>query len=167
MAEAASAIDAAPSGAAWPALDWAAPWWADWRDDGRAAESCVLRGAPVADALNDMRAAPVRFVPQGAPLPAGHYESGIRATGKVPTRDNLHDFFNGLVWHRYPLAKARLNRVQAEAIATDGIGGRRGPVRDAATVFDENGAVFTGPDVLWQALSARDWQALFVTHRAA
>ncbi len=167
MAEAASAQDAVLPGAAWPALDWAAPWWEDWRDAGRAAEARVLHGASVADALNDVRAAPVRFVPQGAPLAAGHYESGIRASGRVPTRDNLHDFFNGLVWHRYPQAKAQLNRVQAEAIAADGIGGRRGPVRDAATVFDENGAVFAGPEVLWQALAARDWQALFVTHRAA
>ena len=149
------------------ALDWAAPWWADWRSTGRAVASRVGQGGAVADALNAALAAPVRFVPQDAPVPAGHYESGIRASGQVPTRDNLHDFFNGLVWHRYPRAKAQLNRVQAEAIAADGIGSRRGPVRDAATVFDENGAVFTGPDLLWRALVVRDWQALFVTHRGA
>ena len=167
MVDTVSADVSVPPCAAWAALDWAAPWWAHWRGAGHAAEARVLQGAPVADALNGSGTAPVRFVPQGAPLPAGRYEAGIRATGNIPTRDNLHDFFNGLVWQRYPLAKAQLNRVQAEAIAADGIGGRRGPVRDAATVFDENGAVFAGPDVLWQALAARDWQALFVTHRAA
>ena len=121
----------------------------------------------VAEALNARGLHGIRFVAHAVLPPDMPYERFIAETGNVPTRDNLHDFFNGLVWHRYPLAKAQLNRIQAEAIAADGIGGRRGPVRDAATVFDENGAVFSGPDVLWQALVARDWQTLFVTHRAA
>jgi hypothetical protein len=108
----------------------------------------------------------VRFVPQ-AELPAGEaYEAFIRRTGQVPTRGNLHDFFNGLVWQRFPLAKTRLNRIQAAQIAEQGVGARRGPVRDAVTLFDENGAVLLAPPGLWEALLARDWQALFVARRA-
>ena len=34
-------------------------------------------------------------------------------TRQLPTRDNLHDFFNGLCWLRMPLAKRRLNELQA------------------------------------------------------
>ncbi|MFS9669939.1 DUF3025 domain-containing protein, partial [Klebsiella pneumoniae] len=77
-------------------------------------------------------------VPQDA-LPAGAaYEAHIAATGQVPTRDNLHDFFNALIWLHWPRAKAALNARQARAITQDGIGAARGTVRDAATLFDEN-----------------------------
>ena len=61
----------------------------------------------------------IRFVPQSR-LPAGEpYERFIFETGSVPTRDNLHDFFNGLVWLRCPRAKRRLNALQAAEIARD------------------------------------------------
>ncbi|WCM90777.1 DUF3025 domain-containing protein [Acidovorax sp. NCPPB 3576] len=106
-----------------------------------------------------------RFVPQSA-LPAGRaYEPFIFDTGTVPTRDNLHDFFNGLVWLRYPQAKRRLNALQAQAMAATGVGAVRGPLRDAITLFDENGAVLFAPAPLWQALAARDWRRLFVDLR--
>ncbi len=58
-----------------------------------------------------------RFVPQES-LPEGTaYEEFISATGNVPTRDNLHDFFNGLVWQTFPLIKRELNALQAAQIA--------------------------------------------------
>ncbi|MFT3813580.1 MAG: DUF3025 domain-containing protein [Acidovorax sp.] len=117
------------------------------------------------EALNRAGTAPVRFVPQSA-LPAGMaYEQFIFETGQVPTRDNLHDLFNGLVWLRFPRAKRRLNQLQAQAIAAHGIQATRGPLRDAATLFDENGALLLAPDALWQALLARAWRRLFVDLR--
>jgi hypothetical protein len=43
----------------------------------------------------------------------------------------------------------------------------RGPLRDAATLFDENAALWVGLDAsLEAALRAFDWQALFVAGRA-
>ena len=66
--------------------------------------------------------------------------------------DNLHDFFNGLCWLRFPQAKSRLNAIQAGEIARDGVGKQRGAVRDAATLFDENGALLHAPEAIWQAL---------------
>ena len=42
----------------------------------------------------------------------------------------------------------------------------RGPLRDACTLLDESGALLEAPPALWHALLARDWQALFVQHRA-
>ena len=110
-------------------------------------------------------ALPVGFVPQ-SDLPEGTaYEQYIGDTRRVPTRDNLHDFFNGLVWHQFPHTKRRLNQLQAQAIAADGVQAVRGPLRDALTVFDENGALLQAPDVLWQALRSRDWQRLFIDLR--
>ena len=115
--------------------------------------------------LNLISEADPHFVPQSA-LPQGTaYEQFIHTTGTVPTRDNLHDFFNGLVWLRFPLTKRRLNQLQAQAIAADGVQAVRGPLRDALTVFDENGAALQAPEALWDALRARDWQRLFIDLR--
>ena len=108
----------------------------------------------------------VKFVPQ-ANLPEGQaYENFIFKTAQVPTRDGLHDFFNGLCWHRFPLAKRRLNQLQAAEIDTQGVRATRGPVRDALTLFDENVILMHAPDAVWAALQARDWLKLFVDLRA-
>ena len=93
------------------------------------------------------------------------YEQFIFDTRQCPTRDGLHDFFNALYWDQFPRTKTRLNQLQAEQIAQLGSVTQRGAVRDALTVFDENGALFVAPPALWDALIAMDWQRLFVTLR--
>jgi hypothetical protein len=55
--------------------------------------------------------------------------------------------------------------LQAKAIQQQGVTAQRGALRDALTLFDESAAVLCAPAVLWEALNAQDWQALFVTHR--
>jgi hypothetical protein len=145
-------------------LDWDTPWFAPWRMPGEAVAADVLAGVPLHDALNRAQP-PVRFVQQ-AELPAGMpYERFVSETGCCPVRPGLHDFFNGLCWLRFPQAKRVLNRLQAEAIARDGIGPRRGALRDAITLFDENGALLRAPPPLWTALRARAWRRLFVELR--
>ncbi len=148
-----------------PEIDWTPPWFDPWRETGLRVTRALARGGTLHDALNAQGAGEPMFVPPHS-APAGMaYEQYIFATGNCPTRDNLHDFFNGLAWLEMPLAKRQLNRVQAGQIAAQGIGAKRGSVRDAATLFDENGAVLSAPDPLWQALSARDWRRLFVELR--
>ena len=143
-------------------MDWKAPWLAPWSAAGLALQQSLQGGAPVSAALNAMPSAPVRFVPQSA-LPEGAaYEQFIFDTGCVPTRENLHDFFNGLVLLHFPQTKKRLNQLQAGTLAAHGVGTVRGPLRDALTLFDENGALLVAPEPLWQALAARDWQHLFI-----
>jgi hypothetical protein len=147
------------------APDWSQPWYAPWRDPGEAVQARIAGGAGAHEALNAEAPAPIRFVPQQV-LPAGAaYEQFIFSTRQVPTRPGLHDFFNGLAWLRFPQAKAALNRLQATEIARNGIAARRGPVRDAITVFDENGALLQAPPALWEALVAREWRRLFVELR--
>ena len=146
-------------------IDWSLPWFGPWRDPGQAVAARFGAAAPLHEALNAQASAPLRFVPQGD-LPAGMpYEAFVHDHGLCPVRDNLHDFFNGLCWLKFPEAKRRLNRLQAGEIARHGVAGRRGPVRDAITVFDENGAVLQAPPALWEALAARDWRRLFVDLR--
>jgi hypothetical protein len=127
------------------------------------------RSHSVADALNAAAAGIddfVRFVNQSE-LPAGEsYEAFIARTACVPTRDNLHDLFNGLMWLSYPKTKRRLNTLQAQQIEQLGTSGPRGKLRDAMTVFDENAAILRAPATLVDALRTRDWYTLFVERRA-
>ena len=152
---------------AFDAIDWSAPWLAPWRNQGQPVAQQLQHDTAVHRALQAAAppALPVGFVPQSE-LPEGTaYEQYIWDTRRVPTRDNLHDFFNGLVWLQFPHTKRRLNQLQAQAIAADGVQAVRGPLRDAVTVFDENGALLQAPDALRDALRARDWERLFIDLR--
>lgn len=147
------------------AIDWQATWLAHSRALGQPLAQNIVAGQSVRDALNASPQSPIRFVAQ-SDLPDGvAYEQFIFDSASVPTRDNLHDFFNGLCWLHFPQTKRRLNALQAEQIASAGIQPVRGPVRDALTLFDENAALLRAPDALWSALIARDWQRLFIDLR--
>src|SRR4051812_24725038 len=140
---------------------------ADWRN--------ALNAAVAALDVRNHRGLPVHFVPQ-SDLPGGTaYEAFISATGNVPTRDNLHDFFNALVWLTFPKIKAQLNALQSAEIArladakSDLTSARagRGKLRDTATIFDENAALLIARDrSLVDALRAHRWREVFITRRA-
>jgi hypothetical protein len=155
-----------------PPIDWSRPWLAPYRERGAPIAARVSRGARVAEALNDgidgvieLAAGAMRFAGHDA-LPRGEaYETFIARSACVPTRDDLHDFFNGLVWLHRPLFKRRLNELHADAIARDGVRATRSSVRDVLTLIDENGALIeAGADVI-DALRAHDWRWLFVDGR--
>lgn len=150
------------------AINWTAPWLAPYAQIGQRVTAAVAAGSSSAAALNTAlapHAAPVRFVPQ-SDLPSGvAYESHIFASKHCPTREGLHDFFNGLAWLHFPLTKRRLNHLHVAQIAHTGIQPVRGPARDGLTVFDENAAFLRAPDALWDALAAKDWRALFIDLR--
>mgnify|MGYP002778437434 CR=1 FL=1 len=119
---------------------------------------------------------PLRFV-DASTVVATVYEAHIGATGQVPTRPIaegfVHDALNALAWLRFPRLKARLNALQVRAIARDGLGERRGPLRDAATLFDENAIVLAvarhDPQAraVLEALRGHDWRGAFVAQRDA
>ena len=148
-----------------PSIDWAAPWYAPWSQVGASVQARWLAGAPLHETLNAQVQAAPRFVPHDELPPGVPYERYVFDSGKCPTREGLHDFFNGICWLGLPRAKRRLNELQATQIAAAGVGGARGPVRDAITVFDENGAVLHAPAPLWEALLARQWHRLFIELR--
>ncbi len=155
-------------------IDWSRPWLSllrpvaqpilaspDWRQ--------ALNQAADRAQLANHRGLPIHFVPQ-AELPAGvAYEAFISDAGCVPTRENLHDFFNALVWLTFPTIKRQLNALQAAEIARISAGtdqdadagktaGTRGKVRDAATIFDENAALLVCADPQWvEDLRAHHW----------
>lgn len=161
-------------------IDWNRPWLAPLRpiaepllqvDEWRQA----LNDAATAQLLHNHRGLPIHFVSQ-ADLPnATAYETFISETGCVPTRDNLHDFFNALIWLAFPRTKAQLNALQATEIAKAAAAAgtvpgphSRGGTRDAATIFDENAALLVIRDMeLLDALRGHRWEEAFVTRRAA
>lgn len=147
-------------------IDWSAPWLAPWADLGPTLGAALAQEHRWPELLNTHLRAPVRFVPQGD-LPIDQaYESFIGEHAQVPTREGLHDGFNALCWHQWPLSKQQLNRCQVAEIARLGVGAVRGPVRDALTLVDENAVLVQAPEALWSALLRRDWPALFVDGRA-
>jgi hypothetical protein len=157
-------------------IDWSRPWYESVRDvAGRLSAEAHFRDEfcrqAAALGLRNHLDLPISFVPQ-EDLPEGTaYEQHIGATGCVPTRDNFHDFFNGLVWLTFPRIKVQLNALQAAQIAQDGVGKSRGPARDAATIFDENAALLVVRDdadghALVEALREHRWQEAFVQRRA-
>ncbi len=169
-----------------PALPWHEPWLAPYRGVGEAAWQRVQAGCHVAEAL-DQAAQLVaalqgwRFEAAEAATPHTPYEHFVQAHRVIPTRHNLHDFFNGLVWLVFPALKRHLNGLHAQALqnsqalknsqasthpqahprpASETSRNRpRGPLRDALTLFDENGAWLDVPSAVVQALRQRHWEA--------
>lgn len=150
-------------------IDWNRPWFDTLVPTRREPGSFGDAALPVHRQLDALAGggAP-RFVPATVLPPGEAYETQVARTGEVPTRDNLHDLLNGLVWLRCGPLKRRLNALHAAALGRDGVGAGRGPLRDALTLFDECGALWDEPDplLLLLALRERDWQGLFVRHRA-
>jgi hypothetical protein len=154
-------------------IDWSRPWLAPYRETGQA----ILAAADWRTALNAAAQRldldnhcgfPIRFVAQADLPPSVAYEAFISETGCVPTRDNLHDFFNALVWLTFPQIKRQLNALQSEAIKKSGGVKTRGNLRDAATIFDENAALVTSSDQEWlAALRGHRWQEALLMQSAA
>jgi hypothetical protein len=165
-------------GGPFDAIDWTVPWLAAdaarggaWQQAARHGEA-AWRERASADAralgLVSGRGHALRFVEQSE-LPEGvAYERHIAATGGVPTRHVLHDFFNALIWCAFPRSKAALNARQADEIDALGVGATRGRTRDALTLFDENAVIFATADAgLAAALRDFDWTTLMLAQRAA
>ncbi len=149
-------------------IAWDAPWLAFLRELGEPLARrndwiAVASQLAAARGVLNLRGQPIRFIPQQA-LPAGTpYEAHIATTGEVPTRDNLHDFFNALAWLHMPAIKRELNALHAHALAQPAATGTRGGQRDAATLFDENAALFISIDSsLLDALREHDWTTVLL-----
>ncbi|HZZ94762.1 MAG TPA: DUF3025 domain-containing protein [Usitatibacter sp.] len=115
--------------------------------------------------------APLAFVPPRAASESGRrvYELHIARTGAVETRPrNWHDLFNALAWITFPRTKARINEQHAAILEEGGEreAAKRGPARDALTLFDEGGiAVASSSRELLRLIYEFRWKELFWTRR--
>ena len=148
------------------AIDWQRPWMTHLRELGsQLADSpdwmATANRLAGERGLKNAAGQPIVFVAQEALPKSIVYEAHIGATGEVPTRDNLHDFFNALIWLHFPATKRMLNQLQAQEIQRQSQKSLRGQQRDAATLFDENAVLFISSDpVMTQRLKQREWHAL-------
>lgn len=104
----------------------------------------------------------IHFVPSEQ-LEDEPYEQRIFNSGRVSTRaDNWHDLFNALVWARFPQIKVAINACHNHAWSEQQ-NGKRGPLRDALTLFDECGVIlFSGNTRILQSIAERRWSDAFL-----
>jgi hypothetical protein len=107
-----------------------------------------------------------QFVDQDKMQDLRYYEEIIFQDKCIPTRNNsLHDYFNGLIWLRYPKTKVLLNQLHWQDIKVMGHK-KRTPKRDRITHFDECGMVLlTNKSALRQQLREHKWTELFYHQR--
>ncbi|MBU6381438.1 MAG: DUF3025 domain-containing protein [Betaproteobacteria bacterium] len=155
--------------------DFLHPWWQPVRADLRSLLALTEPGLQLAwlneqaqlRACRNGQGKTITFIDQAAWSGAG-YEFWIDQHAQVPTRmsghGRWHDVFNALCWLRWPLAKAQLNRMHAQSAPAQP--GTRGPMRDKATLIDEQALIWLPSDpALCEALRAGDWKRLFWAER--
>ena len=125
----------------------------------------------LAAGVTTSRGKPLRFVLPGEHTDSGrrYYELHIAETGEVQTRPrNWHDLFNALAWITFPRAKAAINAQHAAILGErgDAEARRRGPERDALTLFDEGGVIVATDDAsLTRHIVEFEWKTLFWRRR--
>lgn len=99
-----------------------------------------------------------------------HYAPRIYLHGEIQTRtENWHDFFQLLTWFIFPKTKAVINAIhipRAKQRIESGELGRRTPIENMLSLFDEGGVVITScePDLL-QLIRDFEWKELFWQRR--
>ena len=148
--------------------------------DGRALQACLtLPSGALREWFNEVAQSrglrtglgeKLHMVDQAELPPGCAYETHIAQTGGLPTRDNLHDRFNALVWLHLPKLKALLNAIQSQEISLHGHrNNQRGPWRDWATLLDESGVLVVArqhEQVLQDCWRSHDWHGLFWEYRS-
>ena len=156
-------------------IDWKRLWLSHLRESGLLiAKSAdwiqTANGLAKRQALTNANAKALSFNPQYGISDLLGYEANIYTTGEIPTRDNFHDFFNALMWLRFPLIKQTLNHLHYKEIkrsqALSRAETKRGRQRDAATLFDENCAIVVSTDAsIHYKLKHRQWKQVLFNDR--
>lgn len=143
------------------------PYWQDYLPllnqlTGHDFPSCSQLNALLPAGLHSNGGQAIKFVDSNQ-LDNESYESRIYHSGQVSTRPHSwHDLFNALVWMRYPLIKAAMNKQHYQGGAASK-SGSRGQQRDALTLFDECGViVFSDHLEILEALAERRWSDAFL-----
>ncbi|MDH5599783.1 MAG: DUF3025 domain-containing protein [Gammaproteobacteria bacterium] len=100
-----------------------------------------------------------------------HYAPRIYLSGEIQTRtENWHDFFQFLTWFMFPKTKAVINAIHIPAakvrIEQQADPGRRSPIENMLSLFDEGGAVILSSDPsLLDLIRNFKWKELFWQRR--
>ena len=100
-----------------------------------------------------------------------HYAPRIYLSGEIQTRtENWHDFFQFITWFMFPKTKAVINAIHIPAaqsrIDNNVDLGRRSPIENMLSLFDEGGAVILCSDEsLLQLIRDFKWKDFFWMRR--
>ena len=114
--------------------------------------------------LNDRN---LRFFIQDETLPFAEmgYEERIFLHGLIATRkQNWHDFFNAMVWHKYPETKKAINAIHYQEIHKQK-SSLRSRKRDLLTLFDESGVIVVAGDKYLDMIRNHQWVELFIENK--
>jgi hypothetical protein len=90
------------------------------------------------------------------------YELRIYKHGIIAYREkNWHDFFNALVWLKFPETKTILNSIHYHEIQNQS-SNQRSEKRDILTLFDECGVLVQADQEILQLIKEHKWQELFI-----
>lgn len=101
-----------------------------------------------------------------------HYAPRIYLSGEIQTRtENWHDFFQFITWFMFPKTKAVINAIHIPAaqsrIDNNVDLGRRSPIENMLSLFDEGGAVILCSDKsLLQLIRDFKWKEFFLQRRS-
>ncbi len=92
------------------------------------------------------------------------YEPRVFLKQELQTRtQNWHDFFNAMVWLKFPHSKQALNRLHYQSASQREAGSNRSTLENRLTQFDECGAVIvTASEKPLQLIRNHQWQELFI-----
>ena len=95
------------------------------------------------------------------------YEPRVFLKGELQTRtDNWHDFFNALIWLKFPISKGALNTIHYQQARLRGIGSNRSTLENRITQFDECGAIIVSNNQkLLDLIENHQWHELFINEK--
>lgn len=97
------------------------------------------------------------------------YEPRVFLKKELQTRtQNWHDFFNALIWLKFPETKRTLNNLHFSQAKNRNKGTNRSMLENRITQFDECGAVIISKSqILLDMIRQHKWQELFIENREA
>jgi len=95
------------------------------------------------------------------------YEPRVFLKGELQTRtQNWHDFFNAIIWLKFPETKKTLNTLHFKQAKQRLKGSNRSTLENRITQFDECGAiVITNNKKLLELIKNHQWQELFLNNK--
>jgi len=92
------------------------------------------------------------------------YEPRIYLKKELQTRtENWHDFFNSIIWLKFPQTKKTLNQIHFHQAKNREKGSNRSTLENRITQFDECGAVIiSNNDYLLDLIRNHQWHELFI-----
>lgn len=97
------------------------------------------------------------------------YEPRVYLKSELQTRtQNWHDFFNAIIWLKFPETKNILNTLHYQQAKNRKKGSNRSTLENRITQFDECGAVIISNDrYLLDLIKNHQWHELFIENKAA